>query len=109
MSEPLLRFPVICPMCGREELALLPTAYVAAALLKGSLIQLYASCHDVYWDAKYPEVEQLRQYLGIAGINISTGDATTPSNATRTPDVPVEPSSANGKKLHTGEQFDAPG
>ncbi|GAC1499173.1 MAG: hypothetical protein NVS1B6_05190 [Steroidobacteraceae bacterium] len=95
-------------MCGREELALLPTAYVAAALLKGSLIQLYASCHDVYWDAKYPEVEQLREYLGIAGIQISTGDATTPSNVTRTPHAPVEQSSANGKKSNAGDQLDTP-
>src|SRR6202011_1654361 len=54
MSEPLLRFPVVCPICRQEELAVLPTACVAAALLKGTVIQLYASCHDVYWDAQSP-------------------------------------------------------
>ena len=85
MSEPLLRFPVVCPMCRREELAVLPTGYVAAALLKGSIIQLYASCHDVYWDARPIEVEQLREYLGIAAINVHQSAEPIAKNATESP------------------------
>ena len=69
-TEPLVRFPVVCPMCGCEELAAMPIAYIAGALLRGSVIQLYARCHGVYWDAQPIEVEQVREYLSIAGASV---------------------------------------
>lgn len=104
MSEPLLRFPVVCPMCRREELAVLPTAYVAAALLKGCVIQLYASCHDVYWDAQPVEVEQLREYLGIAAKSVQQTAEPIPTNAPETPfaiNTLVGSLSRDGKEART--------
>jgi hypothetical protein len=101
MSEPLLRFPVICPMCRREELAALPTAYVAAALLQGSAIQLYARCHDVHWNAQPLEVDQLREYLGIAGIPISPNVSTGPPDIALAANGLVGPSSHDGKEART--------
>jgi hypothetical protein len=62
-------------VCRGEELAALPIAYVAAALLNRSFIQLYASCHDVYWDAQTVEIEQLREYLAIVGVSGQRGAA----------------------------------
>ena len=70
MPEPWLRFPVVCPVCRGEELAALPIAGVAAALLNGSAIPLHASCHDFCWHASLTETEQLREYLIVAGIGI---------------------------------------
>jgi hypothetical protein len=66
MPEPLFRFPVVCPICRAEEQSALPVAFVAGALIDGSVIQLYASCHDVYWDAQPGEVARLREYLALA-------------------------------------------
>jgi hypothetical protein len=66
-KEPAVRFPVICPICGRALLTELPVALIAEALIAGSSIRLHASCHDVYWDATELEVEQIREYLG-AGV-----------------------------------------
>ena len=70
MAEPCFRFPVVCPECGREEISELQIAGVAAALLKSDVIQLYASCHDVYWNAQAVEVEQIREYLAMAGVSV---------------------------------------
>ena len=70
LTEPWLRFPVVCPACRREELTALPIAGVAAALLNGSAIPLHVSCHDFYWHASLIEIEQLREYLIVAGIGI---------------------------------------
>jgi hypothetical protein len=83
MTEPWLRFPVACPTCGREELSALPVAGVAAALLNGSAIPLHVTCHDVYWHASPVEIEQLREYLIVAGVTIqrvSKANSTNPSN-----------------------------
>jgi hypothetical protein len=70
LTEPWLRFPVVCPACRREELTALPIAGVAAALLNGSVIPLHVTCHDFYWYASLIEIEQLREYLIVAGIGI---------------------------------------
>jgi hypothetical protein len=66
-KEPVVRFPVTCPVCARALLTELPVALIAEALIAGSLIRLHASCHDVHWDAAELEVEQIREYLG-AGV-----------------------------------------
>ena len=66
MAEPWFRFPVVCPRCGQEELSAMQIGWVAAALVKDDVIQLYASCHGVYWDARPTELAQIRQYLSIA-------------------------------------------
>jgi hypothetical protein len=81
MAEPCFRFPVVCPECGREEISQMQIAGVAAALLKGEVIQLYASCHEIYWDALPVEVAQLRQYLGIAGGKVQVPPTTISTNS----------------------------
>jgi|SRR5882724_411541 len=63
-SEPSLRFPVVCPVCAKEQIATLPIATLTRGLLTGKSIRLYAACHDKYWDATSVEKEQLREYLG---------------------------------------------
>jgi hypothetical protein len=64
MSEPTVRFPVACPMCGRERLTEIPVDVVADALRRGSDICLVATCHDVIWAATELELEQIHEYLG---------------------------------------------
>jgi hypothetical protein len=63
-KEPAVRFPVNCPLCARSLLSELPVGVIAEALIVGSSIRLYASCHNVYWDATDLEIEQIREYLG---------------------------------------------
>ena len=101
VTEPWLRFPVVCPECRREELSALPVAGVAAALLNGSPIPLHASCHDVYWHAIPSEIEQLREYLSVAGITIQRAN----TNPTDAPDMPraihfpIDTPSVSGKEV----------
>jgi hypothetical protein len=67
--EPVFRFPVICPTCRKETLSTLKVGIVAAALISGRPVRLYARCHDIYWDAHPIELEQLREYLGALGVD----------------------------------------
>jgi DNA-binding IclR family transcriptional regulator len=64
VNVPKMRFPVVCPACGREMLAEYPVATLAAALLNHGPIVLHSNCHDVSWAATEIEVEQIREYLG---------------------------------------------
>ena len=63
MIEPTVRFPVVCPKCGREKLTEFPRNEVAYALNRGSEITLVATCHDVIWTATELELEQIYTYL----------------------------------------------
>jgi phage terminase large subunit GpA-like protein len=63
MIEPTIRFPVVCPKCGREQLTEFPTNEVVYALKRGSDICLVATCHDVIWNATERELEQIHEYL----------------------------------------------
>jgi hypothetical protein len=63
MNHPTVRFPAVCPQCGREQLAEFPLEEVANALRRGSDICLVATCHDVIWTATESELEQIREYL----------------------------------------------
>ncbi len=74
MKEPRVRFPVICPLCGRELLTELPAALITQAVIVQSSIRLYASCHDVSWDATEFELEQIREYLGVACLAGQIGE-----------------------------------
>jgi hypothetical protein len=66
MIEPTIRFPVTCPKCGREQLAMLPMNEVVDALNGRSDICLVVTCHDVIWTATELELEQIQEYLVIA-------------------------------------------
>ena len=70
IKESVLRFPVTCPLCARELLCELPIASVARALALGSTIRLYASCHDVWWDATAVEAVQVREYFSAARLTV---------------------------------------
>jgi hypothetical protein len=63
MIEPIIRFPVVCPKCGREKLTEFPINEVVYALNGGSDISLVATCHDVIWTATERELEQIHEYL----------------------------------------------
>ena len=63
MVEFRVRFPVTCPMCGSELLAEMASNDIAGALVNHRRIRLYASCHDVSWDASDVEIRQLREYM----------------------------------------------
>ena len=63
MIEPTIRFPVVCPKCGREKLTEFPVNEVVYALNGGSDISLVATCHDVIWTATERELEQIHEYL----------------------------------------------
>ena len=63
MNEPTVRFPVVCPECGREKLTEFPLNELAYALHGGSDISLVATCHDVIWTATELELEQIQAYL----------------------------------------------
>jgi hypothetical protein len=65
MIEPTIRFPVVCPTCGREKLTEFPLNEVVYALNGRSDISLVATCHDVIWTATELELEQIQEYLLI--------------------------------------------
>lgn len=69
VQEPLIRFPIACPVCSKEFLAEFPVAVVADALVTANSIRLYARCHDKAWDASAIEREQLREYLSASAID----------------------------------------
>jgi hypothetical protein len=65
MIGPTIRFPVVCPKCGREKLTEFPISEVVYALNRGSEISLVATCHDVIWNATERELEQIHEYLVV--------------------------------------------
>jgi len=66
MIGSIVRFPVVCPKCGRERLTEFPISEVLYAFNSGSEIILVATCHDVIWTATELELQQIHEYLVIA-------------------------------------------
>jgi hypothetical protein len=66
MGEPLVRFPAVCPDCGREHLASMPVGVFAAALVANDRISLEAGHDSFSRDATQAENNQFHKYL--AGI-----------------------------------------
>ena len=60
----VVRLPVVCPVCDREEVQEFELATLAAALLEGAHITLESACHPLPRGASSREIEQIRQYLG---------------------------------------------
>jgi len=83
-TEAVIRFPVTCPKCRQEVLTTLPLGIAAAALISDRPIRLYASCHDVYWDAHHTEIEQIREYMAAPSLQAlqASGDIATPGLTT---------------------------
>lgn len=65
MIEPTIRFPVVCPKCGRETLTEFSVNEVVYALNRGSDISLVATCHDMIWTATELELQQIHEYLVV--------------------------------------------
>ena len=64
MGEPMVRFPAICPDCGREHLASIPVGVFAAALIAYDRISLEADRHNALrQDAPQAASNQLHEYL----------------------------------------------
>jgi len=64
MREPLVRFPAVCPDCGREHLASIPVGVFAAALIANDRISLEADRHkSLGQDAPQAASNQLHEYL----------------------------------------------
>ncbi len=68
-TEPVIRLPVICPVCLKETLAESPLGLVAEALMCHEALPLTSSCHGFTWAAGDIEREQIRQYLA-AGVAV---------------------------------------
>jgi hypothetical protein len=68
-TEPVLRFPVICPSCASECLSESAVASIAAALLRGSAIPLHCMRDGFSWNAGKDERAQIRAYLAAAFRN----------------------------------------
>jgi hypothetical protein len=65
MREPMIQFPVTCPLCGNEALGEYPVAEVAGALLaRTGTLRLHSRCHSHDWTAAEHELDQIRAYLG---------------------------------------------
>ena len=90
MSEPWLNLPVVCPECGKEERFALPLGAVAEALLKDSAIELYVSCHDIYWNADRSEIERVRTVLrDVAGVSIQRVPSSMPDELPQAPALQI--------------------
>jgi hypothetical protein len=63
MAPASIRFPVVCPICGSEALAVFSVADLCAALLTNEEMPLQSHCHGRTWNADAREREQIRQYL----------------------------------------------
>src|SRR5208282_1584192 len=64
MDESVVRFPVRCPMCGRESLVGSSLDTILMTLATDRPIKLYSKCahHRVAWVASDLERSQIRDY-----------------------------------------------
>jgi hypothetical protein len=64
MGEPLIKFPAVCPDCGKEHLASIPVCVFAAALVANDRISPEAGRHNSFSrDARQAASDQLHEYL----------------------------------------------
>jgi hypothetical protein len=67
--QSVVRFPVVCPGCGRETLISASAQTIADALSAGSPIALQAPCCSLpAWLASNLEMEQISEYAGIHSL-----------------------------------------
>jgi hypothetical protein len=64
MTERLFRFPVNCPICGKEWSCASSVTDIKESLKKGTPIRAYAECHDWTWDLKDEERQALSTKVG---------------------------------------------
>ncbi len=63
MTIPLIRIPIVCPVCNSTVVTGFNAAEMADALLNSKPVRLYAGCHDISWYANDWEVEKIRAYM----------------------------------------------
>jgi hypothetical protein len=68
-----VRFPVTCPICGRESLAEVRLATLAKALGTGADLVLSPTCHELSWAAGNIEREQIQEYFAAVGPVLNSG------------------------------------
>lgn len=74
MTIPLIRLPVICPICQSRVVTAFNAAEVVEALIDSKPVRLYASCHDTSWFADESEVQQIRQYIYKISVEGESND-----------------------------------
>ena len=71
MDDRTIRFPVVCPDCGKDRLAEFPVAKIVDALIKKERIYLRSRCHNAGWVASDLEREQLREYVSVRNLEVA--------------------------------------
>jgi hypothetical protein len=71
MDNLTIRFPVVCPDCGKDHLAEFPIAKILDALIKNEKIYLRSTCHNAGWVASDSELEQLREYVSVSSLKVA--------------------------------------
>jgi hypothetical protein len=62
----MLRIPVVCPNCGKEHLAAVPAAIIAAALAKDDRVHLDVTPRNFRSAASPAEIKLLLDYMANA-------------------------------------------
>jgi C4-dicarboxylate-specific signal transduction histidine kinase len=65
VSVSTVTFPVRCPVCGNDVLAVFQIADVIGVLINYRKIPLYANCHDATWNATDVEMRQLQKSVDM--------------------------------------------
>lgn len=64
MDERYILIPVKCPQCGATEQVAFPVVVVVAAVTAWGQLRLFATCHEVSWDASVSEIQSIREHVG---------------------------------------------
>ncbi len=90
MADVYIRFPVTCPVCGKESLTAFQAEVLIDAMDSRSPLRLASTCHDASWLASGVEEEQIREYLFTTfGFTKSSDPWMTPTEQEATPAGPA--------------------
>jgi hypothetical protein len=82
MSDPTIRFTVVCPKCGTERLSEYAVSDVLTALAVGKShkFRLFAPCHNRMWFPSEAELKQIREVVRASLVSMTrTYDRAIPS------------------------------
>jgi len=66
MNEVLIRFPIVCPVCGMDSLGGCRLMDIVNALFQSQPLGLTSHCHRECWQASDIELAQISDYLSAA-------------------------------------------
>jgi hypothetical protein len=69
----VVKFPIVCPLCGTETLAQRLLEQLVADLAGDRRIELSSDCHEISWPASECERDQLRDYCAVAQFHAGRG------------------------------------